>query len=170
MTLHSSCWRALCRAVPIALMLALMLGPASARESRLSFAADRAAQQTAMGHARELVSFAQSALNLKLDWSDASVRALEDLAASLHADLRRRRTAPDEIAPLVTMIGSYLGEVLRRNHGAQWGWVSVNGQRVLALRTADAGALFTPVETARRRVHQGAASNLWRAYQVKAGL
>ena len=60
--------------------------------------------------------------------------------------------------------------MLRRNHGAQWGWVSVNGHRVLGLKAEQTGALFTPVETVKRRVHQGASSNLWRAYQVKAGL
>ncbi len=114
--------------------------------------------------------FARSELELELDWSDASVRAVEELAGSLHADVRRRRAAPEEVAPLVTMIGSYLGEVLRRNHGADWGWVSVNGRRVLGLRAHATGALFTPVETVRRRVHQGAASNLWRTYRMKAGL
>ncbi|HMM77859.1 MAG TPA: DUF3806 domain-containing protein [Gammaproteobacteria bacterium] len=118
----------------------------------------------------DLVLFARSELELELDWSDASVRAVEELAGSLHADVRRRRAAPEEVAPLVTMIGSYLGEVLRRNHGADWGWVSVNGRRVLGLRAHATGALFTPVETVRRRVHQGAASNLWRTYRMKAGL
>ncbi len=153
-------------------LLALLLcaATASARESRMSFETDSSAQGTAMRHARELVVFAQSELNLKLDFSDASVRDVEELAGSLHADFRRQRAGADEVAPLVTMIGSYLGEVLRRNHGAQWGWVSVNGHRVLGLKAARTGALFTPVETAKRRVHQGASSNLWRAYQVKAGL
>lgn len=152
------------------LVLMLCLGTASARESRMSFETDKSAQNTAMRHARDLVVFAQSELNLKLDWSDASVRQVEELAGSLHADFRRQRANADDIAPLVTMIGSYLGEVLRRNHGAQWGWVSVNGHRVLGLKAAQTGALFTPVETVKRRVHQGASSNLWRAYQVKAGL
>jgi len=141
-----------------------------ARESHLSFAPDQRAQQTAIRHARDLVMFAQSELRLKLDWSDQSVRMVEELAGSLHADVRRQRAAPDDVAPLVTMIGSYVGEVLRRNHGAEWGWVSANGRRVLALRAGPTGALFTPVETVKRRVHQGAASNLWRTYRAKAGL
>jgi hypothetical protein len=136
----------------------------------LTFTADRHAQHTALRQARDLVAFAQSELDLALDWSDASVRAVEELAGSLHADVRRRRTGPDDIAPLVEMIGSYLGEVLRRNHGAEWGWVSVNGRRLLGLKLAPTGALFTPVETARRRVPRGAASNLWRTYRSKAGL
>lgn len=158
------------RALLLALLFVGASDPVAARESRLSFAADRGAQHTAVRHARDLVQFAQSELGLKLDWSDGSVRAVEELAGSLHADVRRRRTAPAEIAPLVTMIGSYVGEVLRRNHGAEWGWVSVNGHRVLGLKAAATGTLFTPVETVRRRIHQGAASNLWHTYQAKAGL
>ncbi len=151
------------------LVFMLWLGTAAARESRMSFEIDKSAQHAATRHARDLVVFAQSELNLKLDWSDASVRHVEELAGSLHADFRRQRASAADIAPLVTMIGSYLGEVLRRNHGAQWGWVSVNGHRVLGLKAEQTGALFTPIETAKRRVHHGASSNLWRTYQVKAG-
>ncbi|MGE3775498.1 MAG: DUF3806 domain-containing protein [Gammaproteobacteria bacterium] len=158
------------RAFVVLLLCSLLAVPASAHETRLSFAPDRVAQHTALRQARDLVLFAQSELDLKLDWTDASVRAVEELAGSLHADVRRRRAAPGEIAPLVEMIGSYVGEVLRRNHGAEWGWVSVNGRRLLGLKIAPSGALFTPVETVRRRVHEGAASNLWLTYRSKAGL
>lgn len=154
----------------MAFLLSTALTGAPARESHMSFEVDSSAQTSATRHARDLVVFAQSELNLKLDWSDDSVHALEELAGSLSADVRRQRTDAADVAPLVTMIGSYLGEVLRRNHGAQWGWISVNGRRVLGLKATRTGALFTPLETVKRRVHQGAASNLWRAYQVNAGL
>ncbi len=154
----------------VLLLSAVCVAAATAHETRLSFAADRAAGHTALRQARDLVLFARSELELKLDWTDASVRAVEELAGSLHADVRRRRAPPWEVAPLVEMIGSYVGEVLRRNHGAEWGWVTVNGKRVLGLKLAPTGTLFTPVETARRRVHQGAASNLWLTYRAKAGL
>lgn len=153
----------------VLLLCVTLTGAVAARESRLSFELDRGAQSAATRQANDFVSFARSELNLKLDWTDASVRAVEELAGSLHADVRRHRADPAEVSPLVEMIGSYVGEVLRRNHGAAWGWVSVNGHRVLGLKTRP-GALFTPVETVKRRVHQGASSNLWRAYQVKAGL
>lgn len=158
------------RAFAALFFASLLAAPAGARDSRLSFEPDRGAQHTALRHAHDLVSFARSALDLHLDWTDASVRAVEELAGSLHADVRRRRAGVDEVAPLVTMIGSYVGEVLRRNHGAEWGWVSINGRRLLGLKLAPTGALFTPVETVRRRVHQGAASNLWLTYRSKAGL
>jgi hypothetical protein len=142
--------------------------PAVAHESRVVFMANRLAQETAAREAREFVRFAQAALGTTLDWSENSVRAVEDLAGALHADLRRQRSDAMEIAPLVTMIGSYLGEVLRRNHGGEWGWLTVNGRQVLGFRSARSGALFAPVETAKRRVHHGATGTLWRAYQVNA--
>jgi len=152
----------------VLLLSCMAADPAAARESRVVFAADRLAQETAGREAREFVRFAQAALGTRLDWSEESVRAVEDLAGALHADLRRRRSGATEIAPLVTMIGSYLGEVLRRNHGGEWGYLSVNGRRVLGFRAAHSGALFAPVETAKRRVHHGASGSLWRAYQVNA--
>ena len=144
------------------------LDAASARESRVVFAADRQAQATAAREAGEFVRFAEAALGTRLDFSEDSVRAVEDLAGALHADLRRQRADVTEIAPLVTMIGSYLGEVLRRNRGGEWGWLTVNGRQVPGFRVARSGALFAPVETAKRRVHQVAAGTLWRAYQVNA--
>lgn len=150
------------------LIVGSAVGPAAARESRVIFTANRLAQETAASEAREFVRFAQAALGTRLDWSEDSMRAVEDLAGALHADLQRQRSDATEIAPLVTMIGSYLGEVLRRNHGGEWGYLTVNGRRVLGFRSARSGALFAPVETAKRRVHHGASGSLWRAYQVNA--
>jgi hypothetical protein len=157
------------RGLLVALLIACgALDAASARESRVVFAPDRHAQATAAREAAEFVRFAAAALGTRLDFSEDSVHAVEELAGELHADLRRQRGAAVEIAPLVTMIGSYLGEVLRRRHGGEWGWLTVNGRQVLGFRAARSGALFAPVETAKRRVHEGASGTLWRAYQVNA--
>lgn len=150
------------------LLSCITVDPAAARESRIVFTADRHAQATAAREAGEFVRFAEAALGTRLDFSEDSVRAVEDLAGALHADLRRQRADATEIAPLVTMIGSYLGEVLRRNHGGEWGWLAINGRQVPGFRAARSGALFAPVETAKRRVHHGATGTLWRAYQVNA--
>lgn len=152
------------RRTVFALLCLVASGTLAARESHLRFSPDEAAASRAAGDARELVRFAGDALCTRLDWSEASLHAVDELAGSLHADLRRRRAKPADVAPLVAMIGSYVGEVLRRERGGDWGWLLAGGRPVLAFRPAG-GAPVALAAATRRRVLQGAGGSLWRVYR-----
>lgn len=142
------------------------LGSVAAFESRVSFASDPAAARAAQRQAHDMVQFAQVELGLKLDWSDASIAAIEEVAAELHADLRRERAGLRDVDTLVRMLGSYVGEVYRRNHGGDWGYAAANGRRTLAVRTKD-GDLLWPVERIRSRIRGGGDNNVNAYYQAR---
>ncbi len=152
-------------------LLALLLAPtlAYSYESRLSFAPDPKAGQLAARYARDMVQFAQVELGLNLDWSDQSVAAIEDVAAALHADIRRERGAMRDVLALVNMLGGYVGEVYRRNHGGEWGYVSTGGKRLMAVRGADGDPVLWPIERVKQRI-RGNGNNVWAYYQSRVSL
>lgn len=103
----------------LCLVLLAVTVPTLAYQPHLSFVPDKSAERTAAQHAKNMVQFAQVELNLKLDWSDASIEHIEEISAELHADFRRERAVFGDIETLVDMLGSYVGEVSRRNHGGE---------------------------------------------------
>lgn len=121
-------------------------------EPRISFASDPAAARSAARQAGDMIRFAQIELAVSLDWSEASIAVIEDLAAALQADLRRERGSYHEVRALVQMLGCYVGEVYRRNHGGEWGYVTTRGQRRMALRSADGNRVLWPIERVQQRL------------------
>lgn len=140
-----------------ALLCALLLATAAqAYEPRLTFAADATAARAAARYAGDMVRFAQLELAVALDLSDASIAQIEQLAGALQTDLWRERGSYSEIEALVQMLGCYVGEVYRRNHGGEWGYVDVQGRRLMALKARVDGRLLWPVERIRQRLHSHA--------------
>ena len=158
------------RMLPLFLVLLLSCTATTAHESHLTFVADHSAERVALKQAHDLVQFARVELNLKLDWSDASIARIEEVASDLHGDYRRDKTAFAELDPLLQRLGSYVGEVFRRNHGGVWGFVHVNGKRILAVKAKDNSAVLWPIERVRQRIRGGATNNVWTYYQAHAAL
>ena len=141
-----------------------------ALESHLSFTADDGAARTAARYAQDMVRFAAVELNLKLNWSDASIAKIEEVASELHADLRRERGAISDVDTLVQMLGSYVGEVYRRNHGGKWGFAAANGKRLMVVKAENGNSLLWPIERIRRRLRSGGSNNVWAYYQSRIAL
>jgi hypothetical protein len=140
-----------------------------AGEAHLIFTPDQSVAHKARNRAREMVQFATVELGLKLDWSDASIEDIEALSGQLHDDLRRARAAYGDVEKLAQLLGSYVGEVFRRNHGGEWGIVDIRSKRVLALRSAHGSAVMWPIERIKQRIRVGATSNVWAYYQARTG-
>ncbi len=157
---------------PFVLLLALVAlsAPAFAYQPHFNFEADRSAERTASKHAKDMVQFARVELNLKLDWTEASIASIEDVASELHADVRRERAELSDIETLVEMMGSYVGEVFRRRHGGEWGFVEANGKKLLAVKAKHSGTLMWPVERIKQRIRGGSNNNVWAYYRSRTAL
>jgi hypothetical protein len=132
------------------------------------FEPDHKLQQVAEAYSRDLVTFALKQFDLELDWSDESILAVEGIGAALHHDYRRVRPTDEQIEPYYRMLGSYIGEVYRRNHGADWGWSMRNGYRIPGMKRHP-DTLFWPWARAHNRIVRGADDNLWQYYQHLLG-
>jgi hypothetical protein len=94
------------------------------------------------------------ALDVALNFSDASIEAAEEMGVQTYAWLCRG-LAGDELrrlqGTLVFELGAYVGETFIRNHGGCWGWATMPGNRAFGLRT-DSGLTAFPLTKAKKRL------------------
>lgn len=133
-----------------------------------NFEADPKIKQIAEAYGLDMIDYARERFGFELDWSDQSVQYVERIAETLHADYKKTRPTAETIEPFYKMMGSYIGEAFRRNHGAEWGWVSLQGGRFPGMQDKP-GSLFWPWGKAQNRIINGPEDNLWHYYQYLLG-
>jgi len=94
------------------------------------------------------------ALDVALDYSDASIEAAEEMGVQTYASLCRGLAGAQLRqlqGTLVSELGAYVGETFIRNHGGCWGWATMPGNRAFGLRT-DSGLTAFPLTKAKKRL------------------
>jgi len=130
----------------------------------IRFQRDPQILQIAEAYSLDAVEYAEKAFAIKLDWSDDSVRRVETMLGRLHDERTTQKPSPKQVFQFAKMLGSYVGEVFRKNHGAAWGIVSLDGEDFPGLK-ADKGTVFWPWGRAQNRILNGSSDNLWHYYQ-----
>ncbi len=123
--------------------------------------------------AREMTSCARTYarrgrdLSIALDFSDASIEAADEVAVRLWESmpLGLSETAAEEArGRLIFELGAYFGETFIQNHGGHWGWATMAGRKVFALRT-ESGFVAFPMNRARKRLRREEPDNLAGLYR-----
>lgn len=132
-----------------------------------TFVADPNIQKIAEAYSLDAVDMAKGQLGINLDWSDASIENVEKALAKMHASyvVTWPKPTPEQVMSFAKGFGSYVGEVYRRNHGGEWGIVSLNGEKFPGLRTK-AGTNFWPWGRVANRITDGDENNVFDYYQV----
>ena len=133
------------------------------------FVADDAVRQAAEASAADAVRIAQQQFHLKLDGSEASIDDVEHVLDNLHTtySLASKKPADSELMPFAQAFGAYVGEVYRKNHGATWGTVTLNGNQYPGLRT-DTGVNVWLVGRVLNRITDGPDNNIAYFYRKLA--
>lgn len=131
----------------------------------MGFRADAKVQQVAEAYAQDAVDFARSTFGAQLDWTDRSIEQVERVVGRLHDEAARAKPSEEQIFQFAKMIGSYVGEVYRRNHDGAWGIVTLEGQEFPGMRAAK-GTEFWPWGRIQNRIVNGPEDNVWHYYQV----
>ena len=139
--------------------------PTTSCESTETFKIDNDVQQVAEAYSLDAVDAARENFGVTLDWSDASIERVEGVLAQLYA---QRDSAPsdDVVWTFAKMFGSYIGEVYRKNHGATWGTVTLQGQTFPGIQASTTCQLFWPWGKAHNRITQGEEENVLHYYRV----
>lgn len=126
-----------------------------------SFAPDPKIEQMAEAYAQDAVDFSSKQFAVRLDWSDASIAEVEEILAKMHLSYATTSSKPtdDQVMSFAKAYGSYVGEVYRRNHGGEWGMVTLGGQRSPGMRTSS-NTNFWPWGRAFDRITSGEANNI----------
>jgi hypothetical protein len=100
-------------------------------------------------HALEAQRFSRKHLVLELDFSEASIRELENQADSVGYAIKGGKS-PENIDLLTRIWGAYLGESLRKTTGAEW--VQDDAGQVKRLGLRGRQATVHPHEQVRKRL------------------
>ncbi len=125
-----------------------------------AFTEDKGVQQVAEAYAADAIAFAKGVFKIELDWSDESIEIVEEILDVLHQDARKNSPPEDRIMGFAKGLGSYVGEVFRRNHGARWGFVNLGDDSFPGLQAEKTEGLFWPWGKARNRIVNGEEDNV----------
>ncbi len=131
-----------------------------------NFTADDKIQKVAAAYALDACDFLCKHFQINLDWSDASIQHIESVMDKFHRDAAKAKPSPEKIMQFATLFGSYIGEVYRKNHGATWGMIEMNGQSFPGLMAQSSGTTFWPWGRAHNRLVNGSQDNVWHYYQA----
>ncbi len=134
----------------------------------MAFQEDGRIQQAAEASALEAVGLAREKFGVELDFSDESIHRLEGVLQTLQARLAGGRPTEQQVAHLAKMFGSYVGEVLRRNHGGPWGIVTLEGQSSPGMRIDRGGTPCWPWGRLQNRLASGTQESVWQYYSALA--
>jgi hypothetical protein len=139
----------------------------SENQTSSSFVANQDVQKVAEAYTVEAINFSQTQFGIKLDGTDSSVANVEKALALLHSSYSTTKPKPTEeqIMSFAKALGSYVGEVYRRNHGAEWGIVTLDGEAFPGMQSKS-GTTFWPWVRAFNRITQGEQDNMADYYKL----
>ena len=132
-----------------------------------SFQNDPKVAEIASAFSLDAVDFAARNFGIALDWSESSIPTVERMLGQLHDEMAHSKPPDDTIWKVAKMFGSYVGEVLRRHHGGDWGIVRMGDQSFPGLQQVG-GALCWPWGKARNRLINGPEDDVSIYYSVLA--
>ena len=122
-------------------------------------------------YSRDMIDFAKRGYQITLDSSPDSIELIEDIAERIHRSLPRsyiqklwkKDISDEEFDAVCKMLGGYVGEVYRANHGGNWG---INEEWETYGIILDDGAWIFPIAKAAKRVRNGSDDSLLAFYRV----
>jgi hypothetical protein len=129
------------------------------------FRADPYISEVALAYALEAVELSTSQFCLALDFTEESIASLEQALCRLHDSFARTRPQEDRIWTFAKTFGSYLGEVLRRAHGGEWGLVTADKATFPGMRCDAKDLTFSPWIRAHQRIVRGQGDDIWHYYR-----
>ena len=118
------------------------------------FVADASIARLAEAYSLDVRDLAARDFHKQLDFTDASVTELDAILETYFQSRSAAQPTEEQVAQFGKAFGSYLGEVLRRQHGAEWGLVTFDGQTFPGMRLRD-GSLVWPWGRVQQRLLEG---------------
>ena len=123
------------------------------------FEADTVLAKRAEKRAEELIKLVEAQFEVKLDYSDDSIEQVDIVIDKIHASFLEEQPPETYLLPVSQGLGSYIGEVYRRNHEATWGWITEGAEVFPGLRQSK-GGYFWPWAKALDRIKTNSTPNI----------
>jgi hypothetical protein len=119
-----------------------------------------------VGYAKDAVDAAKRNFQQDLDYSEESVRRLEEVVGRQHQDyVKGSKPSDRDLDTFCKIWGAYLGEVIRKHHGGEWNTPTDGVYKGLYVLTVK-GTQMSPPSKIYKRIVDGEADNLYDYYQV----
>jgi hypothetical protein len=104
-------------------------------------------------------------LGWELDYSEESLQTIEDMIDRQFGDWRpwRRGKTAKKNTPIASLVGAYVGEVMIRHVGGEWGWMPEYDVAAVKLPS---GHWTSPPAKAQKRFMKGKEDNLVFYYEA----
>ena len=123
------------------------------------FEADSVLAKRAAKRAEELTKLVEAQFQVKLDYSDESIEQIDTIIDKIHASFVEEQPPETYLLPISQGLGSYIGEVYRRNHEATWGWITEGNEVFPGLKQVG-GGYFWPWAKALDRIKTNTTPNI----------
>lgn len=137
--------------------LACFIVSAEAQQAQpLPFIENPTIKRMAERYASEAIEVSKSRFGVSLNYSAESINDVSKILDKLHQSYVARKgdMMDEEVMTMSKSFGSYIGEVIRRRHGAEWGTANFEGQDFPAVRSR-AGLVYLPWSRAASRIVTG---------------
>jgi catabolite regulation protein CreA len=131
----------------------------------INFNEDPKIEEIMLNYAHHAIATAKKHFGINLDWSDNSIKNVELILENLHETAKADKPSEEDIYTFAQIFGSYVGQVFKRNHNAEWGTVTIGNEKLPGLRTKR-GNIFWPWGKANNRITNGKEDNIFHYYQV----
>ena len=131
----------------------------------MKFLEDKTIEQISKAYSLDAVDFSFDRFNVKLDFSENSIKHVESILDKLHQRFLQDHPSDEQVLSISKMFGSYIGEIYRSNHGAEWGVVNQNADSFPGLRCSKNNSLFWPWGKVKSRIINGYENNVWDYYK-----
>ena len=122
-------------------------------------------------YAKEAVSLSQATMGQKLDFTEESIKTVENILGRYHSEKERAgaHASPKIVDQVCQIYGAYIGEVMRRNYGGEWMLDDTfsPGTKIPALRMNQLQT--SPSAKVYKRIMNGSEDDVWFYYQVFIG-
>lgn len=122
-------------------------------------------EELAKAYSLDAVDFAAQNFEIRLDFSEDSIRLVEQILGNLHDTMPQANPDEKRIWDFAKCFGSYVGEVYRKKHGGRWGTITHGGQEYPGIQ-GPGETYFWPWARAYKRIVEGPEENVWHYYQV----
>jgi hypothetical protein len=129
-----------------------------------TFRRDDNLARIAAAYCLDCLDVARGNFNTELDGSEASIALVEQMLGQLHDQLDVAKPTEEQIGAFAKMFGSYVGEVFRLKHGAEWGIVRIGDKEFPGMQSSSGGTTFWPWERAYNRITDGPENSMWHYY------
>lgn len=130
-----------------------------------TFRPDPRFHQIAEAYYLDAIDVALFNFGAHLDGTQDSIQAVEHLLEQLHASIPVHQPDDETVWKFAKAFGSYVGEVMRKHHGGEWGMMTLEGGEFPAVSLPN-GTFCWPWRKVYDRLRNGADDNVWHYYRV----